>query len=76
MPRLNVNSRRLGPGTGLLVNIDRTRDTTCSGSVKQGLEIHNPFEIRGGSPPLEEILGSRGWKFGKITHENTIFPSF
>ena len=31
---------------------------------------------RGLQPPSEEILDSRRRKFGKVTHEKTIFPSF
>ena len=35
-----------------------------------------PSEASSPPPPSEEILGSRRRKFGKITHENTIFQSF
>ena len=71
-PSGNTQNKSRGMGkSNFLVCMegDQTRTVILGSGSARG-------KLGGYSPPSEEILDSRRRKFGKVTHEKTIFPSF
>ena len=71
----NKKLKKLYPDLNFISHFIRNKSDLSRGGARGGLGGLQPPRRRHLALPSEEIFGSRRRKFGKITHENTIFQS-